>query len=133
MVTVAIIAIIAALAWPAYTRYITRTKRVAAVSCMSQVSSYMERYYTRNMRYDKDADGDDNAIPSLECMSAGNTGQHYGYALSDLTVSTFTITATPTGSQASQDGSCGTMTIDQASQQTITGSGTAAKCFGGGD
>jgi type IV pilus assembly protein PilE len=133
LVTVAIIAIVAALAWPAYTRYITRTKRAAGVACMAQVTSYMETYYTRNMRYDKDVDGAANTLPELTCMGAGNAGHDYDFSIGDLGVSTFTVTITPKDAQATQDTACGTLAVDQANTQTITGSGTAAKCFNGSD
>jgi type IV pilus assembly protein PilE len=41
----------------------------------------------------------------------------------------YLITATPTGSQAS-DSTCKTLTVDQAGVQGSTGSGTAATCWG---
>jgi type IV pilus assembly protein PilE len=133
MIVVAIIAILAAIAIPAYTRYITRTRRVATESCMSQVSSYMERYYTSNLRYDQNASGNANVLPTLDCMSANNTGFYYSYNLSNLDVSTFTVNAVPSGSQATKDTACGNLSINQANQQVISGNSTAAKCFSGGD
>lgn len=122
MIVVAIIAVLAAIALPAYTKYITKTNRVAASACVSENASYMERYYTTNLSY-KDA-----TLPGLECGTAAQTGQHYTYALK-ATSSTYTITATPTGSQASRDTSCASLGMDQDGTRTVSGSGNLADCW----
>jgi len=109
MIVVAIIAILAAIAYPSYTSYITRTHRVAAEGCLSEYASYMERYYTTNLRYNN-ADGSVDDLPALDCASPQQTGSHYGYALSGVSATTYTLQATPTGA----DTQCGTLSLDQA-------------------
>jgi type IV pilus assembly protein PilE len=109
MIVVAIVAILAAIALPAYTSYITRTRRVAAEGCLSEYANYMERYYTTNLSY-KAA-----TLPSLDCAGVQRTGTDYQYDLpsSSLSVSSYSLTATPINTQATRDTRCGTLSLNQ--------------------
>ena len=122
MIVVGIIAILAAIAYPSYTSYITKTHRVAAEGCLSEYASYMERYYTTNLRYDQDTEAApvDNPVSTdpptlvLDCASAQQTGANYSYTVTGLTATAYTMQATPTGAQATRDTKCGTLMLDQA-------------------
>lgn len=129
MIVVAIIAIIAAIAYPSYIKSVTKTKRSAAEACLSEYANYMERFYTTNLRYDKDSAGNAIALPALDCSTAQNTGNDYQYTLPVVTASTFTLTATPIGAQLSRDTQCGALSVDQTGAHTITGTGTVADCW----
>ncbi|WP_322521581.1 type IV pilin protein [Guyparkeria halophila] len=117
MIVVAIIGIIAAIAYPSYIDSVVKTKRAAAAACLSEQANYMERFYTTNLRYDQDQDGNDNPLDdgslTLECMSNQQTGGDYTYTVGNLTRSTYTLTATPQEPQLSRD-DCGALTLDQA-------------------
>jgi type IV pilus assembly protein PilE len=128
MIVVAIIGIIAAVAYPAYTSQVVKTKRAAATACLSEQVSYMERFYTTNLRYDKDSAGADNPLVSattplvLDCMTAGQTGNDYNYSIDPLTRTAYTVQAAPKSAQASRDTKCGTLTLDQSGTRGAGGS-----------
>lgn len=128
MIVVAIVAILAAIAYPAYTHYIVKTRRAAAGACLSELSNYMERYYTTNLGYAQDNATPPvaNVLPVLDCRSTAQSGNYYGYDFGTPTASTYTLTATPKGAQLA-DTECGALTLDQAGKRTAsTGS---AKCW----
>ncbi|WP_211238793.1 type IV pilin protein [Guyparkeria sp. SB14A] len=115
MIVVAIVGIIAAIAYPSYVDSVVKTKRAAAAGCLSEYASFMERFYTTNLRYDEDSGGTAVSLPALDCASNDNTGADYNYsfAANEPTRSTFVIQAVPQGTQANRD-DCGTLTLDQA-------------------
>jgi type IV pilus assembly protein PilE len=131
MIVVAIVAILAAIAVPAYTTYVTKTRRVAAEGCLSEYANYMERFYTTNLRYDKDLANTAIALPSLDCASAARTGQDYSYQFlaNSLTSTTYTLQAVPKAPQSSRDSQCGTLSVTQDGTRGVTGAGGVAQCW----
>ncbi len=126
MVVVAIIGILSAIAYSSYTKQVVKGNRVAAEGCMSQISSYMERYYTTYMRYDQAGSASGaatNSLPTLDCMQARQTGGNYSYTLPTLTATTYQIQATPINAQLKRDTTCGNLTLDQAGTRGPTTSG----------
>lgn len=129
MIVVAVIAIIAAIGYPSYINSVVKTKRAAAEGCVSQYATYMERFYTQNLRYDKDTAGNDNPVVgnsptlTLDCAGPQNSGADYAFTVAAPTQSTFTITATPTGAQGSRDTTCGALGLDQSGAKTPSTSG----------
>lgn len=128
MVVVAIIAIIAAIAYPSYISSVVKTKRAAAEGCLSQYANYMERFYTANLRYDQNTNGQANpvlppATVTLDCATNANSGNDYTFSVAVTSPTaappnTYTVTATPIGAQATRDTQCGVLTLNQLGTRT---------------
>ena len=136
MIALAIVGILAAIAYPSYISSISKTKRRAAEVCLASFATHMERFYTTHLRYDRDSDGvavSDATLAALglDCASERNTGKDYRYAFAEdsLGASTYDLRAIPNALQASRDGRCGTLTLDQAGTRGITGTGRVADCW----
>lgn len=130
MIVVAIIGIIAAIAVPSYENSVVKTNRKAVTACMLEVSQFMERFYTTNLRYHQDLTGTAVAIPDLGCRK--DLEGSYALAFQATpTASTYSVQATPIGRQLAKDTSCLIMRIDQTGARTVTGSWSATpnNCF----
>lgn len=126
MIVVAIIGILAGVAYPSYTQHVIDTRRKLAQSCLSEYALYMERYYTLNLTYEG------ATLVHGECVSNLNAGgaSYYSFLATIPNASTFTLTATPLGAQASGDKKCGvTLTLDQSGKRNTAPDGNAAKCW----
>ncbi|HBS63245.1 MULTISPECIES: type IV pilin protein [Stenotrophomonas] len=108
MITVAVVAILAAIAYPSYQDQIRKSRRAQAKADMVEYSQMAERFHTVNNTY---------AGFALGATQTPREGGSAWYALTiQQTPATFTITATPQGTQAKDK--CGTLTINQASVKT---------------
>jgi type IV pilus assembly protein PilE len=102
MITVAVVAILAAIAVPSYTNYVTRSKISEAVANLSDMRTKMEQYFLDSRTY-------------VGACTAGTvaplpTGRYFTYACSNLSGTTYTVTATGATAQ-SMDGFA--YTVDQ--------------------
>jgi type IV pilus assembly protein PilE len=127
MIVVAVIAILAAIVIPSYQGSVRKARRTDAKTALTTIAQLMERYNTQSNTYVGATLGACNGsttgtIPYRACSENG----YYTLALSNLAASTFTVTATPTGSQTS-DTACSTFTLDQAGARGP--SSTLATCW----
>jgi type IV pilus assembly protein PilE len=124
MVVMAIVGILAAIAVPSYTAYVTRTHRAAARACLSESAQFMERYYTSspNLSYV-------GADVALGCETDSGLDQRYTITLNNLAARTYTLVATPIGTQLANDTKCGTLTLDQTGGRGASGSDGPAGCW----
>lgn len=121
MITVAIVAILASVAMASYNFAVVKSRRSAAAGCLLEGAQFMERYYTTKMTY-KDAPA------PAQCGS--DVSPHYTLAFSGTPNATsYIITATPKGSQASADTKCGTLSINAQGAKGKTGSGSVDDCW----
>ncbi|MFZ5959281.1 type IV pilin protein [Pseudomonas knackmussii] len=107
MVVAAIVAILAAIAYPSYQQYIIRGKRSGAQAQMMDIANREQQYLLANRAY-----ASKSALEAGGYSLPSEVASDYSY---DVTVGsgsppTFTITFTPSGSQAS-DGNL-TLTSD---------------------
>ncbi len=105
MIVVVILAILASIAYPAYTNYVLRSRRGEAKTVVLDLAMRQERWRASHTSYG--AIGD---LLTLAPPIANPSDAYYTYTVASA-ANTFTITATPQGSQAA-DG-C-TLTVDQS-------------------
>lgn len=122
MIVVMIVAILAAIAIPAYHRYVIRAHRTDATRTLLDLAGRQEHYFYSNNTYTMDV----TALGGTTTMA----GQFYTVGIDSADTKNFSITATPVGIQLAEDTECGNFTINRQGQQTITGTGTKASCWG---
>ena len=118
MITVAIVAILASIAIPAYQGQVRKSRRTEAKTALLDLAGREERLFATTNAY--------SSSPAALGYGAGafpmTVGNGY-YTVSVVAAGgpppTYTITATPQGSQA-QDTTCATFAVNQNGQQTAT-------------
>jgi type IV pilus assembly protein PilE len=129
MVVVAIVAAIFAFAFPSYERYIVRAKRAVGQNVLMQVADRQQQFFMDNKRFAANLTNlgftanpfivDDDGASTV----AGDPDAVYSVALSNVTATTWTATATPVNGQLSRDTSCGNLTMNQAGAKGKSGTG----------
>jgi type IV pilus assembly protein PilE len=131
MITVAIIGILAAIALPNYTPYVQRGWRADARVSLLEDAQFMARVYSQNLDYAKGEGGTTPTLPiAFSPKDGASTSAKYTIAAAatlatDTAVSTFTITATPSGWT---DSKCGNLTINHRGVKGST-TGTVEDCW----
>jgi type IV pilus assembly protein PilE len=121
MITVAIIAILARIAFPSYTQYLAKAKRAEARSEILRGEGWLERYFNENNRYSDAINTTTNAGFSSAFTTVPRTGGAYYVISLAVASSTYTITATRTGSMAND--SCGNFSKSNGGSIAYSGSG----------
>lgn len=105
MIVVAILAILAAIAIPLYQGHVERTRRADAITGLTQTAQQLERCFTRSNTYES-------------CISDPETPDGFYNLTTAISATTYTLTATPTGPQVSDD--CTQFTLDHRGNRTAT-------------
>lgn len=130
IVTVAIIGILATIAFPSYLNYVMRSNRTVAKSALVEITARQEAYLADRKTYAASLNllgypASTTFVGSSKEYTAANSNSIYSLAVSSATATTFTLAATPIGSQT-RDSACGTLSIDELSRKTASGpKGTA--------
>ncbi len=116
MTVLAILAIVVALAYPSYLEQVRKARRADATSSLMDRAQSLERCFTRL-----------NSYNDASCPNPAGASNDGFYAVTvTRTATTYTLTATPTGSQVND--ACGTFTVDYLGNKTpIPGSN---RCWG---
>lgn len=125
MIALAVVGVLTAIAYPSYKMSMLKSHRTDAMAALAQDQSILERCYAQNFSY--------AGCASLPAFPHNSTQSYYSISLSNLSASTYllTATATTTGNQ-NEDTTCATLSVDQANQKTAQdNAGTAqTSCWG---
>jgi len=124
MITLVVVAILAAVAIPSYSSYTLRNTRVAAQTYMALLAGKQEQYLLDSREYA-------SAVSLLRLDMPSHLSGKYTVtmtALNSATPPTFTVTATPAGSQAS-DTKCAILTLSSTGAKTASGTGGVSACW----
>jgi type IV pilus assembly protein PilE len=119
MITVAIVAVLAAIAVPNYRTYVTRGRIVEASSALSDARVKMEQYYQDNRSYPASCTTGVPGPTQIQVMAA----QNFDLACSNLTATTYTVTANGKGAVA---GFTYTIAQDNSKTSAFRGGGASA-------
>lgn len=125
MITVAIVGILAAVAYPSYREYVAKSRRAEAQALLMQSSQWMERFYAENYSYSVNTAGVAVADLLTARYSQSPTSGTAAYTIAVApTATTYTITATRTGTMAADK--CGNFQITHTGVKQLTGFTSAA-------
>lgn len=130
LMVMAIVAVMAAIAWPSYTDYVQRGHRAQAQAALLEAQHFMERYYTAHGRYSVSATSSTSQAPVLPVRLQSIPGANTRYLLNviQITANSYTLSAVPTGSMASDK--CASLTLTHTSVRGTTSSvATATECW----
>lgn len=112
LVAIAITGILAKFAYPAYTTHIKNAKQAEARTALLSLANTLSQYYLDSNTYVGAAVGSGGIFTDTVPVSGGK--KTYTLSLSNLTASTYTVTATPV------DTSLETYTLNEIGQKTPT-------------
>lgn len=135
MVTVAIVTILATIAVTSYSSQIQKSRRTEAKSALLDLAGREERLFSTTNTYSnlESSLGYGGAV-AMTNMAFGN-GYYQLTAVTPDTVNqpgvtnSYLLTAIPVGQQAG-DTTCASFSVNQLGVQTVSGTGTAASCWG---
>jgi type IV pilus assembly protein PilE len=125
MIACAIVAILAAIAYPSYINSVQKSRRSEATAALLGVASQLERFSTEH--------SGSYALATLGTSATAVYANHtensyYNLSLANLTATTYTVQAAPTGAQAADP--CGTLTYTEQGIKNVTGgTWTNAQCW----
>jgi type IV pilus assembly protein PilE len=124
MVVVAVIAILASIAIPSYQNYLFRARRADGREMLQRIASAQERFYTNRYRYTDD-------LTTAAGLNLGTTNSEAGHYTIGIVVAadgqSYTLTATPQGSQATD--ACANLTVNNVGARGYSGSTSNGSCW----
>jgi type IV pilus assembly protein PilE len=137
MITVAIVAILATIAVTSYSSQVQKSRRTEAKSALLDLAGREERLFSTTNAYSNVEQFLGYATGGSTPMTAMTFGNGY-YKLTATVpdaanqpgvAASYLLTAIPQGTQAN-DAACGNFSLNQLGVQTVSGTSTAATCWG---
>ncbi|WP_211279493.1 type IV pilin protein [Cognaticolwellia mytili] len=113
LVSVAIVGILASVAYPSYIGYIVKSNRTEAQRELVKLANLQEQYFIDHRTYTTNMELLGMASDPYITASGNYSIDSIIESLEGVEGGTFTLTATAKNSQASQDSSCVTLSIDE--------------------
>ncbi len=135
LVTMAIVGILATIAVASYSSQVQKSRRTDARSALLDLAGREEKLFSTNNAYSATpSDLGYAPVGTPWPISVGSGYYTVSVAVPDpnqaaATPTTYAITATAVGTQAN-DTACVTLSVNQLGQQSSTGTGTVATCWG---
>jgi type IV pilus assembly protein PilE len=138
MVTVAIVSILATIAVTTYTSQVQKSRRTEAKSALLDLAGREERLFSTTNAYSNIEAYLGYAASGTTPMTTMAFGNGY-YTLTTTVpdpsqaanIPSYILTATPVaGTSQAGDTSCGSFSLNQLGVQTVSGTSTAASCWG---
>lgn len=128
MVAVAIVAILAALGLPAYTSYVARARRAEGKAALVDLAARMERFYSQNNAYTTATVA--AGVPTTDVLTTAATEEGwYTLSITAQGATNYTLQAAPNGAQATDDATCGNLTLNNLGTKGISGGGQVQTCW----
>src|SRR5256886_14322694 len=121
VIACAAVAILSAIALPSYLGSVQKSRRAEAKSALVGAAGQMERYFTERGTYATATLGGGGVYP------ATTQNGYYTLSLANLTVSTYTLRATPAGAHGGDP--CGTLTHTDQGVKAGTGTLSVSQCW----
>jgi len=121
MIVVLVVAVLAAIALTSYQRQVVETRRTAATACLIEAAQRMERHFTSQMTYVG------ATLADVQCRD--ELADFYTFAVANQAQRTFRIEATAIGVQASRDGACPVLAMDQRGQRFVGATAGGGACW----
>lgn len=120
LIVVSIIGILITLALPLYASYFIKERRLQAAHSLSVLAIAMEKYQLEHDTYQ---------TATLEDLSLTEnlSNPYYEFQIQNVTDATYQLAATPTEKQ--NDDLCGTLTLNELGEKSISGTGALNECW----
>lgn len=122
LITLAIVVALTAIAFPSYKRSSDKARLADGKALLNNMAQQLERCYTKFGRYNNAACTVLNGTPQT------SEDAFYTATPAGITATTYSLTAIPQNAQATE-AFCANLTLNQAGQQTYSGSGTVQQCW----
>lgn len=122
MLALALSAILLLMASPLYERYAMRAQRNRAETALLQLAAKLEMYFSDHATY---AGATLNNLQATQLTD----GISYQLSITQTNDANFSIDAIPQNAQAKRDTHCGTLSLNEKNERTISGDRDVKQCW----